>query len=91
LFVCTSVVRFDISHPELGSAEDAETILLTFLPFFHSYGLIATVILSLAAGYLVVTLPRFGIKDVLGCIEKYKACRLSRCSSGESGLVSKIK
>ena len=56
--------------------ENMQPVLLSFLPFFHVYGLISTVFMALAAGYLVVTLTRFSLREVLGCIEKYKASEL---------------
>jgi len=58
--------------------ENTQPVLLSFLPFFHVYGLISTVFMALAAGYLVVTLTRFSLREVLGCIEKYKASELRR-------------
>ena len=62
-------------HPKLRDSrmvEQDEDILLTFLPFFHSYGLMWTVIVALAAAKVLVVLPRYRLKDVLSCIEKYK-------------------
>jgi len=56
--------------------ENMQPVLLSFLPFFHVYGLISTVFMALAAGYLVVTLTRFSLREVLCCIEKYKASEL---------------
>jgi len=56
--------------------ENMQPVLLSFLPFFHVYGLISTVFMALAAGYLVVSLTRFSLREVLGCIEKYKASEL---------------
>jgi len=79
LAVGTCIVRFDVSHPEVRAEENAQQILLSFLPFFHTYGLIMTVFMTLAAGILVVTLPRFSIRQVLGCIEKYKASKPLWC------------
>jgi acyl-CoA synthetase (AMP-forming)/AMP-acid ligase II len=49
-----------------------QPILLSYLPFFHIYGLLAVLILGLANASKIVTLPRFSVNELLGCIEKFK-------------------
>jgi len=76
LAVCALTVRFADSHPGMRGASpagNAQLVLLSFLPFFHIYGLMVTAFMSLAVGALVVTLPRFSLREMLGCIEKHKA------------------
>jgi len=69
------IVLLNVRHPNIrGSlpAENEQLILLSFLPYFHSYGMIGTIILALAGGFQIITLPRFSPEEVLSCIEKYK-------------------
>ena len=64
---------FIVRHLNLrGPTVNEQSILLSFLPYFHVYGMIYTVIVALTGGAQVVTLPRFHPKEVLRCIEKYK-------------------
>ena len=69
------IVLFDVRHPDFHDAnfmEGEQRILLSVLPFFHSYGMMTAVILALAGGVHVISLPRFILKEVLSCIEKYR-------------------
>jgi len=48
---------------------------LAFLPFFHVYMMMG-MIFALIGGMQIVSLPRYTAKDVLRCIEKYRASEL---------------
>ena len=52
-------------------------VLLSYLPFFHVYGMLGVLIVGLAVGATVVTLPRYSPNELLSCIEKFKV-RLHR-------------
>jgi acyl-CoA synthetase (AMP-forming)/AMP-acid ligase II len=54
----------------LGVPEDGVT--LGVLPFFHIYGLVVIMNLSLYVGATVVTMPRFDLQQCLQAIEKYR-------------------
>ena len=75
---------FNVRHAGAGSNSDQEeqSILLSFLPFSHTYGLMSTAFFALGAGMQIVTLPRFSLKEVLSCIEKYKVNELFTCTVG---------
>lgn len=73
------IVLFNVRHPDVRDeppAVNEQPILLTFLPFFHVYGIISAAVIALAGGMQVVHLPRFLPKQVLSCIEKYKVNQL---------------
>lgn len=59
---------------ELVTAQDT---LLGVLPFFHIYGLVVILNMSLARGATVVTLPRFELEPFLQLIEKYRVTRIN--------------
>jgi acyl-CoA synthetase (AMP-forming)/AMP-acid ligase II len=48
-----------------------EDTVLAFLPFFHIYGIVAFLNLSLHLGATVVTMPRFDLEQYLQMVEKY--------------------
>jgi acyl-CoA synthetase (AMP-forming)/AMP-acid ligase II len=48
-----------------------EDTVLAFLPFFHIYGIVAFLNLSLHLGATVVTMPRFDLEQYLGLVQKY--------------------
>ncbi len=50
---------------------DADTAL-AFLPFFHIYGIVMFLNLSLHLGATVVTMPRFDLEQYLGMVQKYQ-------------------
>ena len=71
----TSILLFNVRHPDLHDstvAENEQPVLLAFLPFFHVFGMLSTLIFPLAAGIQIVTLPRYSLREVLRCTEKYK-------------------
>ena len=45
--------------------------VLGFLPFFHIYGIVAFMNLSLLQGVTVVTMPRFDLEQYLQLVQKY--------------------
>jgi len=45
--------------------------VLAFLPFFHIYGIVAFLNLSLRMGVTVVTMPRFDLEQYLQLVQKY--------------------
>jgi acyl-CoA synthetase (AMP-forming)/AMP-acid ligase II len=48
-----------------------EDTVLAFLPFFHIYGIVAFLNLSLLQGATVVTMPRFDLEQYLQLVQKY--------------------
>jgi acyl-CoA synthetase (AMP-forming)/AMP-acid ligase II len=48
-----------------------EDTVLAFLPFFHIYGIVAFLNLSLVQGATVVTMPRFDLEQYLQLVQKY--------------------
>lgn len=50
-------------------------VVLGVLPFFHIYGMVVIMNMSLSVGATVVTLPRFDPQEFLGAIQKYKVTR----------------
>jgi len=71
----TSILLCNGRHPDLHDstvAENKQPVLLAFLPFFHVFGMLSTMIFPLAVGIQIVTLPRYNLKEVLRCTEKYK-------------------
>ena len=60
----------------LEGVTDAELVIpqdtvLAFLPFFHIYGIVAFLNLSLHQGATVVTMPRFDLEQYLQLVQKY--------------------
>jgi acyl-CoA synthetase (AMP-forming)/AMP-acid ligase II len=60
----------------LEGVTDAQLIMeddtvLAFLPFFHIYGIVAFLNLSLHLGATVVTMPRFDLEQYLGMVQQY--------------------
>jgi acyl-CoA synthetase (AMP-forming)/AMP-acid ligase II len=47
------------------------------LPFFHIFGMVAIVTISLVRGATIVTMPRFDFEQFLGLIQKHKITRLN--------------
>ena len=52
-------------------------VIMGFLPFFHIYGLVVILNMSLAQGATVVTMPRFDLVQFLELIQKYKITRIN--------------
>ena len=47
-------------------------IVLGVLPFFHIYGMVVVLQLTLAKGATLITMPRFDMEEFLGAVQKYK-------------------
>nr|Q3E6Y4.2 RecName: Full=4-coumarate--CoA ligase-like 3 [Arabidopsis thaliana] len=54
-----------------------DEIFVCTVPMFHSFGLLAFAMGSVASGSTVVILRRFGLDDMMQAVEKYKATILS--------------
>ncbi|XP_047502839.1 4-coumarate--CoA ligase 1-like isoform X1 [Penaeus chinensis] len=66
-----------ITHPSLMSVKGTtQDIFLGVLPFFHIYGMVPCMGLSLMTGSLTVTLPMFEPKLFVEAIQKYKVTYL---------------
>ena len=50
---------------------EPDDTVLAFLPFFHIYGIVAFLNLSLHLGATVVTMPRFDLEQYLQLVQKY--------------------
>jgi acyl-CoA synthetase (AMP-forming)/AMP-acid ligase II len=48
-------------------------VIMAFLPFFHIYGMVVIMMLGLANGGTIVTMPRFDMMEFLGLVQKYRA------------------
>ena len=57
-------------EPLVGVRE--EDVTLGVLPFFHIYGLVVIMNLSLRIGATVVTMPRFDLERCLSALQKYR-------------------
>jgi acyl-CoA synthetase (AMP-forming)/AMP-acid ligase II len=57
-----------VTDAELISAQDT---VLAFLPFFHIYGIVSFLNLSLHLGATVVTMPRFDFEQYLQLVQKH--------------------
>ena len=47
-------------------------VVMAALPFFHIYGMVVIMMLSLANGATLVTMPRFDLVEFLGLIQKHR-------------------
>jgi acyl-CoA synthetase (AMP-forming)/AMP-acid ligase II len=66
---CEGITDFSLVGPE--------DVVLGILPFFHIYGMVVIMNMSLALGATVVTIPRFDPELFLSLIEKYKVTRIN--------------
>jgi acyl-CoA synthetase (AMP-forming)/AMP-acid ligase II len=48
-------------------------VVMAFLPFFHIYGMVVIMMLGLAKGGTIVTMPRFDMMEFLGLVQKHRA------------------
>ena len=51
---------------------DETTVLLAFLPFFHSYGMVAIMSMGLHCGTSIITMPRFEREKFLHALQDYE-------------------
>jgi acyl-CoA synthetase (AMP-forming)/AMP-acid ligase II len=47
-------------------------VTIAVLPFFHIYGMVVIMMLGLASGGTIVSMPRFDLVEFLGVVQKYK-------------------
>jgi acyl-CoA synthetase (AMP-forming)/AMP-acid ligase II len=60
----------------VGHLRDGQDTLVCFLPFFHIYGLVVTMLLGLWSGATLVVMPRFDLEQYLDLVEGYRATML---------------
>ncbi|RMH02474.1 MAG: 4-coumarate--CoA ligase family protein [Chloroflexi bacterium] len=63
-----------ITNFDLVTADD---VVMGVLPFFHIYGMVVILNMSLAQGATVVTMPRFDLEMFLELIQKYHVTRVN--------------
>ena len=51
----------------------ADDVVMAVLPFFHIYGMVVIVMLGLAGGATIVSMPRFDLQEFLGLVQKHRA------------------
>ncbi len=51
----------------------SDETIIAFLPFFHIYGQVIVMLMSLAQGFTIVLLTTPDIEDILSSVERYKA------------------
>jgi acyl-CoA synthetase (AMP-forming)/AMP-acid ligase II len=56
-----------------GHLHDGADTLVCFLPFFHIYGLVVTMMQALWSGATLVVMPRFELELYLELVERYRA------------------
>ena len=66
---CEGITGFNLVGPD--------DVLLGLLPFFHIYGMVVIMNMSLAMGATVVTIPRFDPELFLSLIQKHKVTRIN--------------
>lgn len=59
---------------DMEIASDTDTVM-GILPFFHIYGMVVIMNISLATGATIVTMPRFELVQFLELIQKHKVTR----------------
>jgi acyl-CoA synthetase (AMP-forming)/AMP-acid ligase II len=64
-----NVLQVDAS----GHLQDGRDTLICFLPFFHIYGLVVTLLTGLRSGATLVVMPRFELEPYLDLVERYHA------------------
>jgi len=47
-------------------------VVIAVLPFFHIYGMVVIMMLGLAGGGTIVSMPRFDLAEFLGLVQKHK-------------------
>jgi len=52
-------------------------VVMGILPFFHIYGMVVIMNMSLARGATVVTMPRFDLEQFLELVQKHKVTRVN--------------
>jgi acyl-CoA synthetase (AMP-forming)/AMP-acid ligase II len=54
-----------------GFAE--QDVIMAVMPFFHIYGMVVIMMLGLAGGGTIVSMPRFDLEEFLALVQKYRA------------------
>ena len=57
---------------------DETTIILAFLPFFHSYGMVAIMSMGLHSGSTIIGMPRFDRDKFLHAMQNYEVGKLEK-------------
>src|SRR5262249_29501268 len=52
---------------------DERDVVMAVLPFFHIYGMVVIMMLTLAGGGTLVSMPRFDLPEFLGLVQTYRA------------------
>ena len=55
--------------------QDENDVIMGVLPFYHIYGMVVIMMMSLTRGSTIVTMPRFDPQEFLTNIQKYKVTR----------------
>lgn len=63
-----------ITNFNLVSQDD---VIMGILPFFHIYGMVVILNMSLAKGATIVTMPRFDLPQFLELVQKHKVTRVN--------------
>lgn len=66
---CEGIPNFD-----MVSQQDT---IMGILPFYHIYGMVVIMNMSLAQGATIVTMPRFDLPQFLELVQKYKVTRVN--------------
>lgn len=61
-----------IMHSKGFLSFDETTVILAFLPFFHSYGMVAIMSMGLHCGSAIITMPRFEREKFLHALQNYE-------------------
>ncbi|MCA9900809.1 MAG: 4-coumarate--CoA ligase family protein [Ardenticatenaceae bacterium] len=73
--IVANIVQVEgVSGIELVTAEDT---IMGILPFFHIYGMVVIMNMSLAKGATIVTMPRFDMVQFLELVQKHKITRVN--------------
>ena len=60
----------------IDMTNDSDTIM-GILPFFHIYGMVVIMNMSLARGATIITMPRFELEQFLELVQKHKVTRVN--------------
>ncbi|MCA9916909.1 MAG: 4-coumarate--CoA ligase family protein [Anaerolineales bacterium] len=73
--IVSNIVQVEgVSGIELVEQED---VVMGILPFFHIYGMVVIMNMSLAKGATIVTMPRFDMVQFLELVQKHKVTRVN--------------
>jgi acyl-CoA synthetase (AMP-forming)/AMP-acid ligase II len=66
------VANIEQSLAGLGGLRESD-VIMGVLPFFHIYGMVVVMSLTLRVGSTVVSMPRFDLPQFLGLVQEYRA------------------